>query len=180
MEHLVPARIYIDEVVPDFQVGNQVYSWILKGRFPKSKIDLDIEVRNRIEVESLAGNLAECILRITKANFSLLENHSGIKCQFLGNHSALDFFPDLAQLRHNYPDHGMEYMDFEFEVGRVMENYSDDGFGMSFFEEADMIQTEDGVLLVTEGALKDQPLEKGQFYSVQIQHVVLNSAKILK
>ena len=49
-----------------------------------------------------------------------------------------------------------------------------------FFEEAEMIQTSEGVFLVTNGVLSGLDLKMGENYFIFIQEAVLTSIKVLQ
>jgi len=101
-EILIPAQVFIEKVTPTIKDGKKILAREISGKL-LDKFLIEMVEYTGVEPEIYENSKAECLLEITDAEFSLIdenENHKGgrqkgfIAVEYIGFCPTAHFFPE--------------------------------------------------------------------------------------
>jgi len=181
-EVLVPAQLRISSVKPLLEDDGQVYVQQALGRLNEN-ITFDIIESSGIDLNPFNGQLSECLLEITDAEFTLpppLESEEQpdpelIEFKYLGYHNSCHFFPLPKTAKVNGK---LDRQHYRTIMDEVFANYGTDGFGLKPFDNQPILKASNGYsFIINKFLYKDllKKTRKGNWLMAKINEVELLS-----
>lgn len=151
-EILIPPTMYIRETQPILTDGTQVYVSSIEGQLT-DEVGFSISDYKGKKLEHWKGQEAECLLEITKAEFSLPPSDyeeplppDCIELKYMGYCDSCHFFPIPDVAIQN--DKNLSSLAYRILMEENFTNYGKEGFGLQPFDIRPVMKTREGYALL--------------------------------